>query len=214
MTLQDFALIAATHKIFVSRETLEKFEVYGALLTKWQSKINLVSSHTVERMWNVHFWDSAQLARLLPTHVRTHVDMGSGAGFPGLVLALLGVAQQTVLFESDQRKTAFLREVARQTDAPVRIICDRIEKSTACRHDVDLITARALAALDKLLSLAWPLSHTHTECVFPKGENVEAELTHARKYWMFKAKPFRGLADNRTTILRISDVSRRSACSA
>lgn len=211
MSPEDVVAAAAEIGVHVSRETRDKLAVYEATLQKWQPKINLVSRNTIADAWQAHIWDSLQLMQWVPHGLRTHVDIGSGAGFPGLVLALMGAAEETVLIESDQRKSAFLQEIIRLTDAPARVLARRIEAAPALLPDtVDLVSARALASLDKLLHLACPLGHTDTVYLFPKGQNVDSELTEAAKYWIFSVKRFHGVADARTTVLRISDVSART----
>ena len=141
----------------VSRETLARFESYAALLKKWNPRINLVAESTLADLWRRHFLDSAQLQALLPPAPENRpleiVDLGSGAGFPGLVLAILGAGTVTLL-ESDQRKTTFLREAARLTNTEIIVINQRIEAISAIPADV--VTARALAPLPRLLSLAAP----------------------------------------------------------
>lgn len=157
----------------VSRETLDRLICYADLLAKWQTRINLVSTATLPDLWRRHMLDSAQLARYAPAGGRW-VDMGSGAGFPGLVLAILGVGE-VHLVESDARKCAFLREAARVTETRITLWPRRIE--TVPPLAADVISARALAPLDRLLAWAAPHRHTHTIHLFPKGREAEGELT-------------------------------------
>ena len=128
----------------VSRETRGRLEVYADLLRKWQPKINLIAPSTLPDLWARHFEDSAQLLQLVPECTKRIADMGSGGGFPGLVLAIL-TGIETHLIESDSRKGAFLREAARLTDAPVTLHTKRLEAMPSL--GADLITARALAPL-------------------------------------------------------------------
>ena len=162
----------------VSRETLSAFEAYAALLAKWNRRINLVGRETLSELWLRHFLDSAQLLPLLPPpprgRPRVIADLGSGAGFPGLVLAILG-AGEVHLVESDHKKCAFLREAARVTGAEVEIHADRIEAVAGLSADV--VTARALAPLGKLLDYATPLLRPGGRCLFLKGRGAEEELT-------------------------------------
>lgn len=189
----------------VSRETMERLSIYADLLCKWQKSINLVSSSTLEDLWRRHFLDSAQLWTLLPQGAKTLVDMGSGAGFPGMVLAIMGV--DTVhLIESDQRKCAFLREVARETGISVTVHATRIETATVC--PVDVVTSRALASLDKLLDLSSRFRTEHTICLFPKGQTADIELTGAQQTWTLRTETFPSLTDANATILRLSEVRR------
>lgn len=152
----------------------EKLDRYEALLRKWQGAINLVAPSTLPEARRRHFEDSLQLVPLIPTGARTLVDLGSGAGFPGLVLAL-ATGLETHLIESDQRKAEFLRAVSREIQAPVTVHARRIEQVPAFRADV--VTARALAALPVLLGHAARFSGPHTVAIFPKGRAAEAELT-------------------------------------
>lgn len=179
----------------VSRETIAKFETYAALLKQWQRAVNLVAPSTLPDVWHRHFADSAQLKALIPPPVaetkRRHVDLGSGGGFPGLVLALLWGPRgdvATTLVESDQRKCAFLREVARATGIAVEIVTERIEnrQTRDMVGTVDVVTARALAPLDRLFALSEPMCSSSTVGLFLKGRGVEAELEEARRRWRFE----------------------------
>jgi len=167
----------------VSRETLASLSAYVALLAKWQPRINLVSPATLPDIWDRHILDSAQLLPhlpMVPAHQRCRIlDIGSGAGFPGLVLAILG-AGDVQLVESDQRKAAFLQTVIRELGLSARVSNQRIETLSACQPDV--ITARALAALPKLMSLISPQLHNGLTCLFLKGASVEEELTNFQTY--------------------------------
>ena len=167
----------------VSRETLASLTAYVALLEKWQPRINLVSSATLPDIWHRHILDSAQLLPhlpVVPAHQRCHIlDIGSGAGFPGLVLAILGVGD-VQLVESNQRKTVFLQTVIRELGLSARVTNQRIETLPACQPDV--ITARALAALPKLMSLIAPQLHNGLTCLFLKGGSVDEELTNLQTY--------------------------------
>jgi 16S rRNA (guanine527-N7)-methyltransferase len=164
----------------VSRETLQRLQIYADLLVKWQARINLVGPDTLPDLWQRHFLDSAQLYPLIPPSCRRLVDLGSGAGFPGLVLAIMGAAD-VHLVESDSRKCAFLREVARVTGTKVTIIDKRIEQIPPLEADV--ITARALAPLARLLDWAHPHFAPGGQCLFLKGRGSEDELTAAAKEW-------------------------------
>ena len=154
----------------VSRETLAALEAYAALLEKWNRKINLVGRETLADLWRRHFLDSAQLLPLLPERPPGRdlviADIGSGAGFPGLVLAILG-AGEVHLIESDQKKCAFLLEAARAAGADVAIHAQRIEEIAGLEADV--ITARALAPLEKLLAYARPLLRPGGCALFLRG---------------------------------------------
>jgi 16S rRNA (guanine527-N7)-methyltransferase len=158
----------------VSRETLARLEVYAELLRKWTRAINLVGPTTLPDLWRRHMLDSAQLLPLLPAGRPRIADLGSGAGFPGLVLAICG-AGEVHLIESDQKKATFLRQVARETETDVTVHMARIESVEPLQADV--VTARALAPLAELLAYARPLLAPGGRCLFLKGQGVEAELT-------------------------------------
>ncbi|PWC52598.1 16S rRNA (guanine(527)-N(7))-methyltransferase RsmG [Azospirillum sp. TSO22-1] len=189
----------------VSRETLERLTVYEALLRKWQKTINLVGPKTLDDAWSRHFLDSAQLYPLLPESTKVLVDLGSGAGFPGLVLAILGVPE-VHLIESDVRKGAFLREAARATGAAVTVHSKRIEAVQGLQADV--LTARALAPLADLLDWGARFLTADGVALFLKGQNVEDELTDSTKYWKMRTERFDSVTDPSGSILRLSGIVR------
>lgn len=192
----------------LSPEVLEKTQTYEAELRRWQTAVNLVSPNTLPSLWQRHFADSAQLTEFIPPSARTLVDLGSGAGFPGLVLAILleprGVS--VTLIESDQRKAAFLRHVIRTVDIDTAVLSTRIETDANVRRigKIDVVTARALAPLSRLLTLAWPFCSASTVCVFPKGRNVASELAVAEQDWRFvvQLKPSRTDCDGQIAMVR------------
>lgn len=202
----------------VSRETLERLKTYEALLQKWQKTINLVAPSTLNQIWHRHFADSAQILAIAPPKPQNWVDLGSGAGFPGLVIAILlaenGAAAQkrVTLVESDSRKAAFLREVARAVALPVDIVAQRIEvASTRIRvATVDVVSARALAPLDKLLELTQPLMQPATTALFLKGRDVSREVQDAEIKWKFEIELTQSLTDPDARIVRITNLSRRT----
>ena len=160
-------------KLDVSRETMGKLESYVALVEKWQPRVNLVSPASLTDIWNRHIWDSAQLAPYIPGGSPRLVDVGSGAGFPGLVLAILTDAE-CHLVESDQKKAIFLSTVIRECGLRVKVHNHRIE-SLPCLQ-ASIITARALAPLDRLLPLLASQLRPGTRCLFLKGARAKAEL--------------------------------------
>lgn len=166
----------------VSYETLAKFDRYAALLTEWQARMNLVASGTLPQIWSRHFFDSAQLLPHIPDAARTLIDIGSGAGFPGLVLALLG-ARGVHLIEATRKKAAFLRAVADDLNLDVTIHAARAEEIRNLRADI--ITARALAPLPELLPLCHRFCGKDTTILLLKGAKAPQELTMARKAWHF-----------------------------
>jgi 16S rRNA (guanine527-N7)-methyltransferase len=200
LTPEGFAEI-----IPVSRETLARLEAYAELLTRWSVRINLIGRDTIADLWRRHILDSAQLRRLVPARARSMIDLGSGAGLPGLVLAVLGVPG-VELVEADSRKSAFLREAVRITEADAMIRPCRIE--AVPRHPVDVVTARACAPLDRLLGLAEAFLAPDSVCLFLKGERIEEELTVARKNWTMAMSISQSRSDPRGAILRLQQVAR------
>jgi len=190
----------------VSRETLDRLARYESLLRKWQPKINLVGPATLAEAWKRHFLDSAQLRSLAADDARVLVDLGSGGGFPGLVLAILGVPE-VHLVESDARKCAFLREVARETGAVVTVHNRRIEAIEGLVADV--VTARALAPLSELVRQAYPFIGERGSALFPKGQNVDQELTEATRSWNMVVERIPSLSDKSGTVLKITALSPR-----
>jgi 16S rRNA (guanine527-N7)-methyltransferase len=203
---EDFA--AATG---VSRETLERLRAYEALLRQWSVRINLVAASTLADLWRRHFLDSAQLFPLIPADARSLVDLGSGAGFPGLVLAIMGVPH-VELVEADARKCAFLREAARVAGTPAAIRHGRIDSLPP--HVVAVVTARGLAPLDRLLPLAGRFIGSGTVCLFPKGREAGQELAAAHKIWVMDATTHASRSDPRGVILCLREVRRREAVRA
>ena len=163
----------------VSRETMNQFEAYVELLKKWQRQINLVANSTLVDVWQRHILDSAQLARFYPPNTKKILDVGSGAGFPGLVLAILGNVEVD-LVESDQRKAIFLSTVIDSLSLPAKVYNQRIEILPNLAPDV--ITARALAPVPKLLKLVENQLSPGAVCLFLKGASVEDELTNLESY--------------------------------
>ncbi len=189
----------------VSRETLARLQVYADLLALWNKKINLVGRSTEGEVWQRHMLDSAQLFPLIPSNAKVLIDLGSGAGFPGLVLAIMGIPE-VHLVESDQRKCAFLREAARITQAPATIHAKRIDEVKV--FPIDVITARALAPVADLLDWSERFLTEKTILIFPKGQNVEVELTDAHKRWRITVDQRPSRSESRGTILCINEVRR------
>jgi 16S rRNA (guanine527-N7)-methyltransferase len=194
----------------VSRETLERLKTYEKQLQLWQKTINLVAPSTLEQVWHRHFADSAQLLALAPANPKVWIDLGSGAGFPGLVVAILlagqGAKTKVTLIESDTRKAAFLREVARAVAVPVDILSLRIE-AAATRANVGsacVVSARALAPLNKLLGLAVSFCDVGTVCLLLKGRETAAELQDAEKEWFYDLQRLPSLTDSEASVLRMT----------
>jgi 16S rRNA (guanine527-N7)-methyltransferase len=190
----------------VSRETMERLGRYESLLIKWQKSINLVSASTLPELWRRHMLDSAQLAALAPESTRRWADLGSGGGFPGLVVAILLAGRpgfELHLVESDQRKCIFMREVARATEASATVHNCRIEDFAAGQGTFDVVSARALAPLERLLGWAAPLFGPQTIGLFLKGQGVQDELTLARKSWIFEADHHPSQSDPAGSVLML-----------
>jgi 16S rRNA (guanine527-N7)-methyltransferase len=198
----------------VSRETIERLEVYEALLRQWQKAVNLVAPSTLDAVWHRHFADSAQIVRLAPAGARSWVDLGSGAGFPGLVVAILlaETGARITLIESDSRKCAFLREVARKTGITVDILSTRIEQATtqAKVEPPEVVSARALAPLDRLLGLAAPLFTPSTVGVFLKGRDAALEVETAAKAWTFAVEMVPSITETTGRVVVIRDLQPKS----
>ncbi|GAA6188579.1 16S rRNA (guanine(527)-N(7))-methyltransferase RsmG [Litorivita sp. NS0012-18] len=193
----------------VSRETIERLEHFATLLIKWNPKINLVSKASLENLWERHIRDSVQVAQIA-LGARGHlVDLGSGGGFPGVVLAIMrdeiGLDKVT-LIESDQRKCAFLRSALRETGASAEIISQRIELSPP--QSADLVSARALADLAALLGHAERHLAPTGLCLFPKGRSWEKEVAEAREQWHFEHEAIPSKTEAGAVILRIGEIKR------
>lgn len=189
----------------VSRETAGRLELLAGLALAWNRTINLVSRGDAAHIRERHIADSLQLLPILPAGFDRAIDLGSGGGFPGLVLAI-ATGRPFDLIESDQRKAAFLREAARLTEAPVQVHAVRIE--AAHLRPAPLVTARALAPLSTLLAWAAPLLAHGGVCVFPKGRSLDEELTQARTQWHMRVEQWPSALDPSARILRLSEIMR------
>lgn len=205
---------AVSRVLPVSRETLARLEAYVALLRRWQPAQNLVSPKTLGEVWQRHIADSAQLVALFPNVLRW-VDLGSGAGLPGMITAILLTGREGAvvhLVESNQRKCAFLRSVIRETGAPAIVHEGRIESVLKqWREPVDYISARALASLNDLLDLAEPLFAAGTRAAFHKGGDFDAELAEASKSWSLDLVRHKSMIDRDSTIVEILGAKRLSS---
>lgn len=179
-----------------------KLRQFAALVEKWSAKINLVSRSDLAVLWDRHVEDSLALIPFIPKNTASAIDLGSGAGFPGLVLAIATGIPFT-LIESDKRKAAFLADAARELNAPAKILAVRIEDAKPT--PAPLITARALAPVEKLLGLALPHLAPGGICLFPKGKAAEAELTAAKPLWQMAVTRHPGSAPG-SCILEIGEI--------
>ena len=196
----------------VSRETQKRLELFVELLLSWQRRINLVSASTLSQLWTRHVADSLQLIDLAP-QARVWVDFGSGGGFPGVPIAC-ALAEEpgaTVhLIESNGKKAAFLREAVRITKAPAKVHQERAEKyGESCQETVHAVTARALAPLKILCDQAFPLIARGAVGLFPKGQDVDAELTDAAKYWSIEASKVPSKTSPEGSIVIVQGLKRR-----
>ncbi len=189
----------------VAADARERLDRFAALLLRWNGRINLIARSDESALWPRHILDSAQLVPLLPDAPGTMVDLGSGAGFPGVILAIL-TPWRVHLVESDQRKAAFLREAARELGVAVQVHAVRAEALSL--DPVEVVTARALAPLPALLTLAAPLLKSGGVCLFPKGRRLDDELTSVAGGWQMRVERFPSKTDPGATLLRISEICR------
>ena len=208
LQVTDAAAFAAAFA--VSRESLIAFETYERLLLRWQTVQDLIAPSTEDAIWNRHFADSAQLLALTP-NARVWLDLGSGAGFPGLVIAILlrEVAGAKVhLVESNARKCAFLADVARATGAPVEIHNNRLESLIIPPEfkRFEVVTARALAPLGKLIGYAKPYFSTDTAGLFLKGRDAALEVEAAKKDWRFISTLIPSRTDKDARIVEVREI--------
>ena len=195
----------------VSAEAERRLDAFVALLLDWKA-VNLIAASTRAHVWTRHVADSLQLLRLAPG-AKTWIDLGSGAGFPGIVLGCALAERPGAhvhLVESHGKKCAFLREAARITEIPATVHQERIEAFAARRREpADAVTARAVAPLPRLLELAAPLVQGGAKGLFPKGQDVEAELTQATKSWNITAALVPSVTDPRARIVVVRSAQRR-----
>lgn len=199
------------NKYGVSRETFTRLKAYEASLHEWQNKFNLVSNASLSQAWERHFLDSAQLFSLIPEKAETLVDFGSGAGFPGLVLAIMAAEKTPYLklrlIESIKKKTLYLNEVVKLTGINnVEVINDRIENIKT--KTVDVITSRAMCALTELLKYTQKFAGPKTVCIFPKGKKFPEEISEAQKEWSFIYQAVPSEQSNEGAILVITDIKK------
>ena len=194
----------------VSRETVSRLHVYESLLRRWTARINLVSRGSAGDIWGRHILDSAQLMKSAPAGWRRWVDLGSGGGLPGVVIAILSrempSPREVVLVESDERKAAFLRTALRETGARGQVLASRIEATAPLLADV--LSARALAPLPRLLELAGPHLCAGGIALLPKGRNVDGEIKDALAGWSFACEKIPSDTDPNAVILKIGDLQR------
>jgi len=192
----------------VSRETLERLFVYCALVEKWNPAINLISKSGITEIWDRHVMDSAQLIRQMPAEAGLCCDLGSGGGFPGIVLAILSKELQPerrmILVEADRRKSVFLTEASRLLDIAVSVKTERIEDIEP--QNVDVITARALAPLSTLCGYAYRHLKPQGVAIFPKGASAAREIEDAQKLWRFTCDAMQSHTDADALVLAVRGI--------
>ena len=196
-------------KTNVSRETLERLQIYVDLIEKWNPRINLVSKASLIDIWDRHIWDSAQLLDI-EVSGKTWADFGSGGGMPAIILSIFALDQapdrKFHLVESDQRKCAFLRNVIREIGLNAVVSSNRIEEITPLKAGI--ISARALADLNGLLGFAERHTAAGGVAIFPKGETWQKEIDHAREFWSFECEEFKSKTNPNAAILKIKEIAR------
>ncbi len=194
----------------VSRETMERLDVYAALLRRWNKAINLVAPSTLPNIWTRHFLDSAQIFQFTPEKAKTWGDMGSGAGFPGMVIACLAKEVmpnlEVICIESDKRKAVFLQTLVREIGLNARVLDERVEK--AQKSNADIISARALAPINTLLILAERHLKKQGVAVFMKSGGYLHELEEARAHWSFDIRAVPSKTDENGVVLVLGDIRR------
>mgnify|MGYP000285718702 CR=1 FL=1 len=195
----------------VSRETIQNLEDFAVLVTKWTPKINLIAKGSVPDIWDRHIIDSVQLYRFAPKVYEKWADLGSGGGFPGIILAILAKEKQPnahfTLIESDQRKSTFLRTAARELRLSITVIAERIEQTAPLGADV--VSARALAPLPSLLPLVGRHMRDGGICLLHKGKQAAQEVADAKNDWSFDLEDHASMTDPEARLLIIQRISAR-----
>lgn len=205
----DKSVHEALHGTDVSRETLDRLKVYTELVKKWNPRINLVSKRSLEDLWVRHILDSVQLYGEVE-NFKHWLDIGSGGGFPGMVIGILSASQfpemKVTLIESDKRKCTFLKTVARETDTKISVLSERIEQAEP--QNADVVSARALADLKNLLEFAERHLVDGGTALFPKGVTWQREVENAQKEWHFDYEVTDSLTQSGAVILKVKGASR------
>jgi 16S rRNA (guanine527-N7)-methyltransferase len=199
------------NKYNVSRETIDNLKLFQNMVLEWNKKFNLISKSSEKNIWERHIVDSLQLCQFININQETLYDFGSGAGFPGIVLAIAGKQSfpnlKITLIESVGKKVLFLKEVDKVLDLNLNIINDRIENIKLPKADI--ISSRAMASLEKLLEYAKPFCSEKTILVFPKGEKWQEEIDKAKENWVFNYKSTQSITNNKGCILSINKIRRK-----
>jgi len=198
-------------KYNVSRETIDNLKLFQNMVLEWNKKFNLISKSSEKDIWERHILDSLQLCQFINKNHKILYDFGSGAGFPGVVLAIIGKQNfpelKITLIESIGKKVLFLKEVDKVLDLNLNIINDRIENLKLPKADI--ISSRALASLEKLLAYAKPFCFEKTILIFPKGEKWQEEINKAKEKWIFDYKNIQSITNNKGCILSINKIRRK-----
>ena len=205
-------MIPPEYGVNVSRETLARLEGYGAELEKWNRQINLVAKSTISTLWERHVLDCVQIFKFRQPNDLKWVDMGSGGGLPGLIVGILAKElapeMQTVLIESDHRKSSFLRQISAKYGLNCQIVSKRIEDVPP--QNANIISARALASLSELLHLGEPHLTTNGRFVLMKGQRYSEEITLAKQEWTFDVAATVSLTDSEARILELQNIKKKS----
>lgn len=204
-------MVKQIEKIDVSRETFAELERFQDMVLEWNNKFNLISRTSAEDIWNRHILDSLQLYKFIDDKAKNLYDFGSGAGFPGMVLAIASQKHfpnlKVSLIESIRKKTTFLNEVKNRLNLGVDIYNERIENLKLPKADI--ITSRAMASLEKLLNYAYPFYKKETTLLFLKGKTWREEIENSLKSWSFDWEAFDSITDNDGKILSIRNIRRK-----
>ncbi|CUH79658.1 Ribosomal RNA small subunit methyltransferase G [Tritonibacter multivorans] len=199
-----------TAALNVSRETMERLKTFDATLQKWNPRINLVSKSTIPDLWTRHILDSIQVFEAITDPKGHWVDIGSGGGLPGVIVAICAADKapdlSVTLIESDQRKSAFLRTAARECGVKINVISERIEAAAA--QSADILSARALADLSQLCEFSERHLKKDGVCIFPKGGNWKKEVDNALQQWRFEWEAITSLTEPQAVILKMKGVER------
>ena len=207
-TAQDEQLLQSIAP--VSRETMERFQIYVDILVDWQAKTNLVAKSTLGAVWQRHICDSVQCRSIIPK-ATNWLDIGSGAGFPGLVVAIMEIENpdfKMQLVESNAKKCAFLRKVARETGTNVEVTLGRVESVAKQNVQTQVVSARALAPIDQLINLTQGWINQGAVGLFPKGRDYLVELEKCRGVWEFDLVTHDSMIENNSVLLEISDLKK------
>ena len=192
---------------YVSRETFQLLTDYADLIVRWNPTINLVSPNDIENLWERHIWDCAQIVLLPMDTCRTWVDIGTGGGLPGIVVAVLRPDRKIVLVESDKRKAAFLQTVAATLKLNVEIKPQRIESTRIAAPDV--ISARAFTKISELLDMTQHLGSAQTTYLLPKGETWKQEVEIAAKTWHFTCRAHNSKTNSKAAVIELNNVHKK-----